>query len=487
MSSSKTTSSMKNARLFQFLSHLSTPFSSFAITTAEDQLLFLKKQTLHEIGTLPAAIELCSQYFPIMDGDVVITNDPYSGGHLPSTIMVIMGVAVAGTGAADFYFVTPVAFKPKVSLAKSVEDEGLRVPPTPILQEQSLNTELLQIIGATPIWPANFRERIEHEVQKLKLSRLLFKKIKSLTGLSFNKAELQNYFKWSALKSRQFLNELPDGDFFSETPVGENEFIKLRLEVSDGRVLFDYSRTDHSQTLHITSPCTFGSSVGALLSLVNPDLPLNSGLLQHFEILSSQGSIVHAQFPQPVTQGLIDGPTLLANLVLNCFSKTLPQTQKAAQSRSNSPFEIEFENHHFFDFVPPGSPAQKNQPGISGINFWALNKLEPSIEEVERRYPILIKTYGFRNDSGGNGAFSGGDGLIKTVQVLSPSRFRWILTENDKPEGLNGGKSAQGPEIQWSSQGEKTHLTSLRGEQDHQAGDIISFFSAGGGGYGEKT
>lgn len=61
------------------------------------------------------------------------------------------------------------------------------------------------------------------------------------------------------------------------------------------------------------------------------------------------------------------------------------------------------------------------------------------IEIIERRYPVYIKKFTVRENSGGNGLHNGGDGLVREVFFRQPVTLS-VLTERRvlQPYGLLG-------------------------------------------------
>jgi Hydantoinase B/oxoprolinase len=50
------------------------------------------------------------------------------------------------------------------------------------------------------------------------------------------------------------------------------------------------------------------------------------------------------------------------------------------------------------------------------------------VELLERRYPVLVHTFGLRQDSAGSGNFRGGEGVIRELDFLEPLQVS-ILSE----------------------------------------------------------
>lgn len=61
------------------------------------------------------------------------------------------------------------------------------------------------------------------------------------------------------------------------------------------------------------------------------------------------------------------------------------------------------------------------------------------IEIVERRYPVHVKAFTLRPNTGGNGKFKGGDGVKRELMFRAPLMLS-VLTERRvlQPYGLEG-------------------------------------------------
>jgi N-methylhydantoinase B len=110
------------------------------------------------------------------------------------------------------------------------------------------------------------------------------------------------------------------------------------------------------------------------------------------------------------------------------------------------------------------------------------------IELQELYYPLLYECHAFRTDSGGAGKFRGGVGVEVKVQPLE----NFFLSRNTDrikcpPWGLlGGGEGAVNDTRIQRNGGEET----LPGKFSHllvHPGETVTFFTAGGGGYGNPA
>lgn len=108
-------------------------------------------------------------------------------------------------------------------------------------------------------------------------------------------------------------------------------------------------------------------------------------------------------------------------------------------------------------------------------------------EVLETRYPLILRTYSIRPESGGNGKFIGGNGVIREIEYLEDMEVS-ILSERRAfaPQGICGGLNGKravtlfvrqdGVEINFG--GKNTSM--------FKAGSRIKILTSGGGGYGNK-
>jgi 5-oxoprolinase (ATP-hydrolysing) len=104
-------------------------------------------------------------------------------------------------------------------------------------------------------------------------------------------------------------------------------------------------------------------------------------------------------------------------------------------------------------------------------------------EILESRFPVRLREFSLRRDSGGNGAHRGGEGVVREFELLAPMRVS-ILAERRtrQPFGLLGGQPG--------AAGRNLHNGRNVGGKasfDAQADDRIRVETPGGGGYGKRT
>jgi N-methylhydantoinase B len=467
------------------------PFPAAALVTTDGELLVSRYQSLADIGTLPVAALTCHQYFQVKPDDVIIINDPYSGGSLLSSINLVTGVhfdgAASKNASSEALLVVRLPFKPRVILANSVENEGVRIPPTPLVHRGVLNTQILEAICSHPLAPPDLNVGLNRGLDWLKAAAAELGRLRALTGASLTKKLSR---EWLSLAQKQFQNllgDLAEGSARDEVQVSAKSRLSLAVEIKDHRVAFNFTGSGQPDRYALSDAATMGSCVGALAAALNADVPLNSGILRAIEVIAPLGSLVHARYPSPVFMGFTDGTALVAGLAVKLLGQIDRKLQVAQAGFGQCALEIDFgDGKYFYDDLEPGAAATKGRRGSDALDIWRRSHLQRSVEAIERMYPLKVVSAAIRAQSGGSGQTGGGDGQTKVFEVLAPSRLRWNLSRGVlKPEGAAGGKAAIGPEILIQKPGEEKQTLPDLGEQMLAPGDQVIVHSSGGGGYGE--
>lgn len=455
-----------------------------ALLTPEGELLHLRYETLTDIGTLPVACQIVNKYLNLGDGEMALINDPYSGGTLLSYFTLIVGCSLNKKNKkSDLLLALRFSTKPKLTLENSIDKEGIRIPPTPIAFNGKPIQETISAITSNSQCPPDFLKQLNENIHLLEQTRREFLALIDSLKIVITKPLLRKYFEESLMIIRDALGEFKTHETHVKTKLDEGEIIKLDLFYKGDILHFDYSGTSVSKKTFLTHPAVCGITFGALLSLLNKPYPINFGTLQIIEVITSKGSLLNSQYPSPVFRGFTDGASRLANLVITAMGDLSPKFVFAESGVCYCPIEILFSDRsYYFDLLEGGSGASHDRNGVDGISLWSKHRRQPSIEEVEKRFFLLIKSITVKSFSGGTGNQMGGNGLVKSYEIISPVQFTWRLEQTKIPaQGRVNGKSGSTAEIYLLRKGQREKL-SEEGMIELQKGDIITIHSPGGGG-----
>ena len=115
------------------------------------------------------------------------------------------------------------------------------------------------------------------------------------------------------------------------------------------------------------------------------------------------------------------------------------------------------------------------------------NSLNTPVEALEYAYPLRVRRYAIRRNSGGRGQYRGGDGAIREIELLTDAKVS-LLADRRKiaPYGLHGGEDGKrGQTMLINGDGKKKKLPG-KFSISAKEGDRIMIETPGGGGCGTE-
>ena len=140
----------------------------------------------------------------------------------------------------------------------------------------------------------------------------------------------------------------------------------------------------------------------------------------------------------------------------------------------------------YYETIAGGAGAGPTWHGASGVHTHMTNTRISDPEILEKRFPVILRRFGLRKGSGGNGMWRGGDGVVREVEFLRPLHVS-ILSERRafQPYGMVGGDAgSRGLNLLHRKVSGRT--VSLGGKNTVRVvrGDRLEILTPGGGGYG---
>jgi len=142
----------------------------------------------------------------------------------------------------------------------------------------------------------------------------------------------------------------------------------------------------------------------------------------------------------------------------------------------------------YYETVCGGMGARPNMDGISGVHTHMTNSMNTPVEAFEHAYPVRVRRYSLRPQSGGAGRHRGGDGVIRTIEFLTRAQLT-VVSDRRKiaPYGLHGGADGKsGRNVVVRAVGTERELPS-KFTTGVEAGDALSIETPGGGGWGRPS
>jgi N-methylhydantoinase B len=476
---------LQMTELTRLLNELIAPFESAALMNSDGELLAIKYETINDIGTFGTCIQTVKKYFPLKEGEVVLSNDPYSGGTLLSVMSLVTCFQMSDQ---TYYFAFRTRFRPRLAHATRLEDEGIRIPPTPIAAGRKLNTAILEAISAHPQAPAGLAPRFEERLSVLWRQLDLFKSWVSKSPAILQKSVQKALLLETQQRINRRLMDIPHGEQRFDLHFETGEIIRMRTELDNDGVHFDFAGTSSSKRLFLTDAATYGACLGGVIAFLGEEFLLNEGIYSLVKVTTPEGCFLNAKYPSPLFEGMAEAAAMLSAAAIQSLSSITSSRSSGLNGALPTILAYEFNNGKiYFDGMAGGTGASSDIAGIDGFYHWSLNKLQPSVEEIERQYPLRVLQSGIRQSSGGKGKWLGGNGLLRETEVFEDCTLKWLIGHrNTQIKGLKGATSGLASEITiHKPNGEKIPLTDSRGEIKLAKGDRVTAASAGGGGFGK--
>ena len=111
----------------------------------------------------------------------------------------------------------------------------------------------------------------------------------------------------------------------------------------------------------------------------------------------------------------------------------------------------------YYETIAGGMGARSNKDGVSGVHTHMTNSLNTPAEALENAYPVRLRQYSLRPNSGGRGRYTGGDGIVREIEVLTDAQVTLLADRRTRgPYGLAGGAAgAAGAQSLFATMGRK--------------------------------
>jgi len=127
---------------------------------------------------------------------------------------------------------------------------------------------------------------------------------------------------------------------------------------------------------------------------------------------------------------------------------------------------------------------------MNGVHTAMTNTRDTPVEAFERAYPMRVRRYALRRNSGGAGMAAGGDGIVRELEMLEDATLS-LITERraSRPWGIAGGEPGAAGENWLLPGGDATRARPLADKCTVrlQRGDVVRILTPGGGGFGRAT
>ena len=428
------------------------------------------------------------------DGDAYMLNDPYHGGtHLPD-VTVISPVFIPGTNEVEFYVASRGhhadigGISPGSMPAQStrLEQEGILFSDFLLLSGGRFSTEeLLRQLSDARFPARNPPQNVADLKAQVAANNIAIEKLRQLVdeySLEVVRSYTQHVQDNAETAVRQAISVLENGKFELPMDNGAKIQVSIRINKESRSAVIDFTGTSEQTDDNYNAPAAISRAAVLYVfrSLVGDDIPLNEGCLKPIEIIIPEGTILNPEFPAAVVAGNVETSQCIVDALLAALG-----VQAASQGTMNN-FTFGNDQWQYYETLGGGSGAGNGFNGADAVQCHMTNSRLTDPEILEQRYPVQVREFAVRRDSGGAGAYVGGNGLVRRIRFLQPmSAVILSNRRNTEPFGLSGGKAGKaGINRAILADGSIVELA-YSDEIALHAGDEIVIMTPGGGGFGE--
>jgi len=479
------------------------------------------------LGAMPLSVQAAIRSVRMEPGDIVALNDPYHGGtHLPD-ITLVSPVFLESNGRIDrkpTFYVANRAHHSDVGgmspgsmpVAREIYQEGLSIPPVRFVRRGAIDLDLLTLLLANVRTPEEREGDLTAQIASNRVGerrlRELVSKYGRLDVLRHGRA-LQDY---TERIMRATIKSIPEGVYAFEDTLDDDGFssrsirIRVRIRIrhhgsaspaarrpsppQSPCAEIDFTGTDPQVegSVNANYAITLSACLYAFRCLIETDVLYNAGISRPLRVVAPIGTILNAQRPCAVAGGNVETSQRITDVVLGALGRALPDRLPAASQGTMNNLTLggidprTGSRFAYYETIGGGMGGRRGMPGLSGVHTHMSNTRNTPIEAIEHYLPLRIRRYGLRSRSGGQGAFPGGDGIVREYEFLTPTSVTF-LSERRRgvPYGAQGGLPGQPGRNTLLRRGHERLLPG-KVQLQLQPGDRLRIETPGGGGYGRK-
>jgi N-methylhydantoinase B len=518
---------------------------SCAVFDSKGQVIAMGDHMPVHLGSMPMSVAAAVEQCELEHGDVVMLNDPFRGGtHLPD-ITLVMPVYVrgdvnrtksSGRGrpphmAPDFYVAARAhhadvggTYPGSMGPCREIYQEGLRIPPVKIMRGGKLVGDVLALLLNNVRTPEEREGDLGAQIAACQTGAQRLREICERYGIARAKQAAADLLVYSEEMMRAFLRTIPPGhyqaeDFLDDDGV-ENESVRIAVSIHVARIkrsavetrlaaslsasskkqpadlTIDFTGSDPQVqgAINAVEAITYSACFYVFRCLLREDVPATSGLMRPIRVIAPSGTVVNARPPAAVAGGNVETSQRIVDVLLKALAQAIPDRIPAAASGTMNNLTIggsdpsTAEPFAYYETIAGGMGACCTKDGVSGVHTHMTNSLNTPAEALEYAYPIRLRQYSLRPNSGGAGLHTGGDGIVREVEVLTDAQVTLLADRRSRgPYGLAGGADgARGRTLIIRRDGSAEEIpgkTSVR----LRSGERVRIESPGGGGWGKPN
>jgi len=461
-----------------------------------------------QLGPMSEIFRACAAADPVntlQEGDFYITNDPYSGGQHLQDVFIYSPIFFEGdligfAGTVAHHLDLGGGNPGLTTEAVDVHAEGLIFPPTRynFTRDWEGRGALKRLVAANIRVPQQTIGDFDAQFAANSVGAERMRQLCKKYGVETVSAAMNELMDYSERRFRAAILQLEDGVYYGEDSVDDDGItdipltVKVTVKVSGDSIDIDFAGTCDQVSRNLN--CPFSSTISSALSavksaLTSPDIPFNEGLKKPVQIRAPKGSLVNPNYPAPVRARMEAGYRCF-NAVLKALSQVVPDKVIAGGNDATLVTSLSHHSggkyHVYLEVYGGGFGASPRNDGCDAVDSPLSNCTNTPVEATDMDFDhFRITGYGLIPDSCGHGLHRGGLGFYRRFEILKDDVNFAMYADRFRiaPYGLFGGTEGSCGSGEILRNGKIIPLKSKDGLV-LKKGDVITIFTAGGGGYG---
>jgi N-methylhydantoinase B len=445
------------------------------------------------------------------EGDAFVLNDPYLAGgtHMPD-ISVVTPVFIDGAVRA---FAANVGHHSDVGgpvpgsisgRARSVFEEGLRLPVIRLVRGGALDADLLTLIAHNSRDPDERALDLKVQVAANARGVSLLQELAGRMGLPAVTEAVDDLLRYTARRLRNRIRDMADGAasftaWLDDDGLGGDPVpIRSTVTVRGDTLTVDFTGTagEARGAFNVPESALRATVYYAVKTLLDPDLPPNSGMFECIDIHTVPGTLVDPRFPAAVGARSITC-NKIARALFGAFAQLLPEDRAMASSHDSVPAII-FSGPRrngdgsfvYLETIGGGMGARRDADGMDAIHVHLTNTSNLPAEALENEYALLVDEYALVADSGGIGCHRGGLGIARQIRAVRDGVVFSVRSDGHVlgAPGLAGaGPGGTARLLRNPGTEREEELSSKTASIVLAAGEAVRIETGGGGGFGDPA
>jgi 5-oxoprolinase (ATP-hydrolysing) len=426
-------------------------------------------------------------------GDAYVLNAPYAGGtHLPD-ITVIVPVFVAGDPAPAWYVaarghhadvggIAPGSMPPD---SRTIHDEGVLIDNELLVDAGRFREPEMRALLGSGTHPARSPHRniadLKAQLAACTRGANELRRIADEYGRELIDAYMGHVMANAEAAVRRLVANLSDGQFSYAMDNGASISVRVTVDREERSAVVDFEGTSPQQPNNFNAPLSIcrAATLYVFRTLVDEAIPLNDGCLRPITLRVPEGSMLNPRYPAAVVAGNVE----TSQVVTDCLFAALGALAPSQGTMNN--FTFGNETYQYYETIAGGAGAGPGFDGASAVQTHMTNSRLTDPEILETRFPVLLERFAIRRGSGGPGASSGGDGVVRHIRFRERMRANMLSNRREvPPAGLKGGGDAQGGLNQVIRADGRAETLSATASAEMRPGDLFLIETPGGGGFG---